>query len=76
MKVRYAYSSADGMLEKMQGVESVMTGIQARMDKLNARLKAVEQIRLQNQVERKSRTRWLLTGAIGAVISIVWMYFR
>jgi hypothetical protein len=51
MKLDYAYSSADGLNEKMQSVESVMEGIQVRLDKLKTRIDVVEKLRV-NKLER------------------------
>ena len=76
MKLQYAYSSSDGLLEKMHNVESVTESIQARMEKLNVRLEAVEKIRQQYKLERKYRNRWLKFGGICVAVGLVWIYFR
>lgn len=77
MKLRYAYSSADGLKEKMQSVEVVMEGIQARMNKLSTRLEAVERLRIRHKLERRHRIRRLaITGvSICVVLALVYGYF-
>jgi len=76
MKLRYAYSSADGLKEKMQSVEVVMEGIQTRMEKLNARLEAVENLRLRYKLERRSRIRRLVIigAAFGIALILAYRY--
>ena len=65
MKLRYAYSSADGLKEKMASVETVMRSLQVRMDKLLRRIDAVEKLRLRFRLERRYRMRWLtMTGVV------------
>ena len=78
MKLRYAYSSADGLKEKMASVETVMEGIVARMERLSGRLDAVERLRVRHRLERKYRRRWLImTGAV-LFVGLAWafLYFR
>ena len=76
MKLRYAYSSADGLKEKMQSVETVMEGIQARMEKLTMRIKAVERLRLQYKLERRYRKQWLIMTGIILFISLSWAFLH
>ena len=74
MKLRYAYSSADGLTEKMQTVENVMMGIDARMDKLKNRLGDVEKLRLRYRLERRYRIRWLILTGMGLFGGLIWLY--
>ena len=78
MKLRYAYSSADGLKEKINTAESLMQGIQTRMEKLMGRIEAVEKLRLRQSLERGYRIRWLMmTGAfIGAALLWAFLHFR
>lgn len=73
MKLRYAYSSADGLVEKLQSVESVMDGIQARVEKLNWRIEAVEKLRLRYKLERRYRIRWLIMTALVICTGLAWL---
>jgi hypothetical protein len=74
MKLRYAYSSADGLTEKMQTVENVMEGINARMDKLKIRLHDVEKLRLRYRLERRYRIRWLIMTGVCVFGGLTWLY--
>jgi hypothetical protein len=76
MKLRYAYSSADGLKEKMQSVETVMEGIQARMDKLITRIEAVEKLRLRYRLERRYRRRWLIMTGVCLFIGLTWVFLH
>jgi hypothetical protein len=78
MKLRYAYSSADGLKEKMKSVEIVMEGIQTRMEKLMTRIEAVERLRLRYKLERRYRRRWLImTGVVLFVgLALAFLHFR
>lgn len=76
MKLRYAYSSADGLKEKMQNVEIVMEGIQARMEKLMMRIEAVERLRLRYKLERRYRRRWLTMTGVCLVVGLVWVFIH
>ena len=78
MKLQYAYSSADGLKEKIQSVETVMEGIQARMDKLVMRIQAVEKLRLRYRLERRYRRRWLIMTGLCLFIGLtgVFLHFR
>jgi SMC interacting uncharacterized protein involved in chromosome segregation len=71
MKLRYAYSSDDGLKEKMQSVESVMEGLQVRMERLIARIQAVEKLRLQYKLERRYRIRWLIMTSVCLSIGLI-----
>jgi hypothetical protein len=73
MKLRYAYSSADGLVEKLQSVESVMDGVQARMEKLNTRINAVEKLRLRYRLERRYRKRWLIMTGVCICVGLAWL---
>jgi hypothetical protein len=73
MKLRYAYSSADGLVEKLQSVTSVMDGIQARMERLNSRIDAVEKKRLRYKLERRYRIRWLIMTGVTMFIGLAWL---
>jgi hypothetical protein len=66
MKLRYAYSSADGLKEKMASVETLMGGLQNRIQRLLGRVDAVEKLRMRASLERSYRMRWL--GMAGAVL--------
>jgi hypothetical protein len=66
MKLRYAYSSADGLKEKMASVETLMGGLQNRIQKLLGRVDAVEKLRMRASLERSYRMRWL--GMVGTVL--------
>ena len=74
MKLRYAYSSADGLKEKMQSVESAMDGISARMERLNARIIAVEKLRLRYRLERRYRIRWLIMTGVCLCVGLIAVY--
>lgn len=74
MKLRYAYSSADGLTEKMQTVENVMEGINSRMEKLQIRLNNVEKLRLRYRLERRYRIRWLIMTGVCVFGGLIWLY--
>ena len=76
MKLRYAYSSADGLKEKMQSVETVMEGIRARMEKLGKRIEAVEKLRLRYRLEKRYRRRWLIMTGICLFIGLSWAFLH
>jgi hypothetical protein len=66
-KLRYAYSSADGLKEKMQSVEAVMDGLVSRMDRLRNRIEAVEKM---PKTESKG---WWIIGVIVALLALVYL---
>ena len=72
MKLRYAYSSADGLKEKTASAENLMAGIQARMEKLARRIEAVEKLRLQSRKERRYRRRWLIMTGVCCFVGLIW----
>jgi len=76
MKLRYAYSSADGLKEKMASVETVMEGIVGRMDKLSGRLEAVEKLGLRHRLERRYRRRWLILTGVLLFVGLAWAFFH
>ena len=76
MKLRYAYSSADGLKEKMASVETVMEGIVGRMDKLSGRLEAVEKLGLRHRLERRYRRRWLILTGVLLFVALAWAFFH
>ena len=76
MKLRYAYSSADGLKEKMASVESVMEGIIARMEKLSRRLHVVEKLGVRQRLERKYRRRWLLMTGVVLFLGLAWAFLH
>jgi len=78
MKLRYAYSSADGLKEKMASVETLMASLHGRMDKLLRRIDAVEKLRLRFRLERRYRMRWLtMTGVVLALgLALAFFYTR
>jgi len=78
MKLRYAYSSADGLKEKMASVESVMERISARMEKLSRRLDAVTKLRRRQKLERTYRIRWLIMTGISIFVglALAFIHFR
>jgi septation ring formation regulator EzrA len=73
-KLRYAYSSADGLKEKMSSVESVMEGISARMNKLNDRLEAVEKTKLRYKLERRYRIRWMIMTGVCVCAGLLYLF--
>jgi len=75
MKLRYAYSSADGLKEKMASVETVMRSLQVRMDKLLRRIDAVEKLRLRFRLERRYRMRWLTMTGVVLVLGLALAFF-
>jgi hypothetical protein len=76
MKLRYAYSSADGLTEKMQTVENVMEGFNARIEKLQIRLNDVEKLRLRYRLERRYRIRWLIMTGVCVFGGLIWLYWH
>jgi hypothetical protein len=75
MKLRYAYSSADGLKEKMASVETLMGSLQSRMDKLLRRIDAVEKLRLRFRLERRYRIRWLIMTVVVLVVGLALAFF-
>jgi hypothetical protein len=78
MKLRYAYSSADGLKEKMASVETLMGGLQNRIQKLLGRVDAIEKLRLRASLERSYRMRWLgmTTGVLVVALALAFFYTR
>jgi hypothetical protein len=76
MNLRYAYSSADGLKEKMASVENVMDGIVGRMDKLSGRLEVVEKLRVRHRLERKYRRRWLIMTGLVVFMGLAWAFLH
>jgi len=75
MKLRYAYSSADGLKEKIASVETLMRSLQGRRDKLLRRIDAVEKLRLRFRLERRYRMRWLTMTGIVLVLGLALAFF-
>jgi hypothetical protein len=78
MKLRYAYSSADGLKEKMASVETLMGGLQNRIQRLLGRVDAVEKLRMRATLERSYRMRWMgMTGAVLVLgLALAFFYTR
>jgi septal ring factor EnvC (AmiA/AmiB activator) len=76
MKLRYAYSSADGLKEKMASVENVMDGIVGRMDRLSRRLEIVEKLGVRHRLERKYRRRWLIMTGVCVFVGLAWAFLH
>ena len=78
MKLRYAYSSADGLKEKMASVETVMEGIVGRMERLSRRLEVVEKLGVRHRLERRYRRRWLIMTGVCVFVGLAWalLHFR
>jgi hypothetical protein len=78
MKLRYAYSSADGLKEKMASVETVMEGIVGRMERLSRRLEVVEKLGVRHRLERRYRQRWLIMTGVCVFVGLAWalLHFR
>jgi len=76
MKLRYAYSSADGLKEKMASVENVMDGIVGRMDRLSRRLEIVEKLGVRHRLEKKYRRRWLIMTGVCVFVGLAWAFLH
>jgi hypothetical protein len=70
MKLRYAYSSADGLREKMLSVEAVMDGITGRISRLQTRLAKMDKTRLRLRLEGRYRVRWLVMTGICVFVGL------
>lgn len=60
----------------MQSVESVMQGIQARMDKLRQRLAAVEKLKFRYELERRYRIRWLILTGLCICTGLLYLFWH
>lgn len=75
MKLRYAYSSADGLKEKLVSVETLMGGLQNRIQKLLGRVDAVDKLRQRATLERTYRLRWLGMAGAALVMGLALAFF-
>jgi len=75
MKLRYAYSSADGLKEKLVSVETLMGGLQNRIQKLLGRIDDVEKLRMRATLERSYRLRWLGMAGVALVAGLAFALF-